>query len=91
MACAGVPVYNSQKTLVGVVSTGFRLDKEELMDAIKNTYSTDVTLFAGDVRLNTTIILDGKRVIGTKLDPAIAEKVINRKEQYIGHNTGTVI
>ncbi|NLD46801.1 MAG: HAMP domain-containing protein, partial [Clostridiaceae bacterium] len=84
MACAGVPVYNSQKTLVGVVSTGFRLDKEELMDAIKNTYSTDVTLFAGDVRLNTTIILDGKRVIGTKLDPAIAEKVINRKEQYIG-------
>lgn len=81
---AGVPVKNGNGEIIGAVSAGYRLDKVELLDQIKALYKTDVTIFFGDVRHNTTIVKDGKRVIGTKLDAKIAEKVLVRNEQHIG-------
>ncbi len=83
-ASAGVPIKDETNKIIGVISTGFMLDKVEMMDRLKEVYKTDITLFWGDVRFNTTIIQNGNRLIGTKLDPTIAEKVLTKKEKYIG-------
>ncbi|MFH1195083.1 MAG: methyl-accepting chemotaxis protein [bacterium] len=44
----------------------------------------DFTIFLGDERINTTLIHDGKRLVGTKLAVPIADKVINKRENFIG-------
>jgi len=83
-ARAGVPVKNGAGNVIGVISAGYQLNKPEIVDAIKKTYQTDATIFFGDVRLSTTITKDGRRVVGTRLDPKIARKVLTEKRQYIG-------
>lgn len=83
---AGVPVKTEQGTVVGVISTGFQLDNPVLLDDIKKVFQTDLSLFQGDVRYNTTVIQDGKRVIGNQLDPQIASKVLNYKERFTGNS-----
>jgi methyl-accepting chemotaxis protein len=83
-ARSGAPVRDAQGNIVGVVSTGFSLDKTDILDNMKKTVDCDLTIFLGDVRINTTIIQEGKRLIGTKLKPQIAEKVIQGKQNYTG-------
>lgn len=82
-ARAGVPVKQAGK-VIGVVSTGYKLDKPEVVDGIKQVFKTDATIFLGDVRIATTIIKDGQRAIGTKLDPRIAKIVLKEKRKYTG-------
>jgi methyl-accepting chemotaxis protein len=81
---AGIPVQDAQGKLVGVISLGYYLDRPELVDAIKAQYDTDITLFFGDTRLNTTILQEGQRAVGTKLNPAIADKVLDQGQVYVG-------
>ncbi len=82
-ARGGAPIYKGGK-LVGVVSTGVRLDQPGLVDVIKGRFNVDVTVFLGDVRLMTTVKSDGKRLTGTKLDPKIAQVVLREGHHFIG-------
>jgi methyl-accepting chemotaxis protein len=84
---AGVPVRNAAGAVVGAISTGYQLDKMELVDQIKKMFGSDFTVFFGDVRLSTTIIVDGKRAVGTKLDPAIAKIVLTEGKEFHGRAT----
>ena len=84
---AGVPVRNAAGAVVGAISTGYQLDKMELVDQIKKMFGSDFTVFFGDVRLSTTIIVDGKRAVGTKLDPAIAKMVLTEGKEFHGRAT----
>jgi len=84
---AGVPVRNAAGAVVGAISTGYQLDKMELVDQIKKMFGSDFTVFFGDVRLSTTIIVDGKRAVGTKLDPAIAKTVLTEGKEFHGRAT----
>lgn len=81
---AGIPVKNDQGGIAGVISLGYYLDRPEIVDAIKNQYETDITLFLGDTRLNTTVINNGERAVGTKLSPDIADKVLKQGQTYAG-------
>lgn len=83
-ARAGAPVKDSAGKIVGVISLGYDLSKESIVDVIKKRLNIDATLFLGDVRINTTIIQDGKRLTGTKLDPFIADKVLKQSQIYEG-------
>lgn len=82
-ARAGVPVKDSQGKIVGVLSTGYDLGKEAIVDRAKAMFGTDVTLFLGDTRLMTTVMKDGKRIVGTKLNEQIADKVLKQGQTYI--------
>ena len=82
-ARSGVPVKNDQGTIVGVISTGYRLDSEGIVDYIKNRLNCEATIFLEDVRIATTIQKDGQRVIGTKLDPKISE-IVMKNNKYFG-------
>ena len=81
---AGAPVKNQQGQIIGAISAGYNLSSNQLVDSVKTLYGTDVTIFSGNTRVSTTIIKDGERLIGTTLDPAIAEIVINQKQEYYG-------
>ncbi len=83
-ARAGVPVKNEAGNIIGVISTGYRLEKPEIVDHIKKTFRTDATIFLNDVRLATTIQKDGHRAVGTRLDPRIAKVVLTDNRQYLG-------
>ncbi len=75
-ARTGVPVTDASGKVIGAVSAGLSFSRETFVDQVKKLFNAEVTIFAGDTRLMTTIIQDGKRVVGTKLDPAVAAKVL---------------
>lgn len=81
---ASSPIVSSEARVTGRVHTGYQLSNNELVDSVKSLYGTDVTIFAGDVRVSTTIIQDGERLLGTTLDPGIAGTVLGEKKEYFG-------
>ncbi len=80
---AAVPIKRANAVL-GTVVVSYSLIKPEIVDGVKRQFGTDVTLFLGDTRVNTTILKDGERLNGTKLKPEVAQVVLERKEQYAG-------
>ncbi len=59
-------------------------DKTEVLDRLKEITGCEFTLFNQDIREFTTIVMDGERVVGTPLDPTIANVVLNQNKAYIG-------
>lgn len=82
-ARTGVPVTDASGKVIGAVSAGISFSRETFVDQVKNLFNAEVTIFAGDTRLMTTIIQDGKRAVGTKLDPALAARIL-KGETYQG-------
>ena len=78
------PVYDTDGTLIGVISAGVRFDTEEEVDRLKQLIKSEITVFIDDVRVATTIIRDGQRIVGTTLDSHIAKYVIDHKQEYSG-------
>ena len=83
-ARSGVPIRNAAGAIVGVISAGYQLDSLSIIDHVKQLFGADFMIFLGDVRISTTIVQDGKRVIGTKLDPAIAKTVLVEGKSFQG-------
>lgn len=83
-ARAGTPVKDKDGRIVGVISVGYYISNDLVVDRIKEAFGTDVTLFLGDERVATTIMNDGQRVLGTRLDKEIASKVIKEGQEYVG-------
>ncbi len=83
-ARAGVPIKNQRGIIVGTLSLGYDLSREKLVDSLKELFGTEITLFLKDVRVNTTLTKDGKRLVGTKLDPQVADIVLQKQQNYIG-------
>lgn len=80
---ASSPIFNNG-AIIGAVYTSYNLDNTEFVDHLKEMTGDEFTIFAGDTRINTTIVADGKRAVGTTLDPKIANVVINEKQEYTG-------
>ncbi|MDU2063888.1 MAG: methyl-accepting chemotaxis protein [Sporomusaceae bacterium] len=81
---AGVPVKNSAGKIVGVITPGYDANREEIVDRVKTMFHVDNTIFLGDQRISTTIINEGKRVIGTKLSEKVASIVLKEGKVYKG-------
>lgn len=80
---SGIPVKDNNGKIIGVISLGYRLDTNKVVDYIKSNLNCDATIFLGDTRIATTIKKDGKRVIGTKLNSNIAKNVLSGSH-YVG-------
>ena len=83
-ARTGAPIYNEEGDLVGTVSTGYRFDTEYIVDKLKSLTGNEFTIFLGDERVSSTIMIDGKRAIGTKLDPGIANIILREGKEFNG-------
>lgn len=80
----GSPVKDSSGKIIGAISTGYSLVNTEFVDKMKSMTGSEFTIFVGDERVNTTIISNGQRAVGTKLDQKIAKTVLDEKSQYFG-------
>ena len=81
---SSAPVYDADNNLIGVISAGVRLDTDDSLDALTERFDNEFTLYLGEVRIATSISIDGESIVGTRLDPAIAKTVIGQKQEYFG-------
>ena len=80
----GAPVYDADGRLIGVVSAGVRFDSASKVEELKKLFESEVTVFYGDTRIATTILINGNSIAGSALDPAVAEVVLDNKQTYSG-------
>ncbi len=73
---AGCPIKKGG-AVIGSVTTGLDVGNNQFVDQIKKLYQVECTVFQGDTRVSTTLMTDGQRMIGTRLDnPDILETVL---------------
>ncbi|MBU1231130.1 MAG: methyl-accepting chemotaxis protein [Proteobacteria bacterium] len=83
---AGIPVERGD-TVIGVITPGFTLSSDSFVDKIKKNLTLECTIFQGDTRVSTTIVKDGQRAVGTRMDnPKVLEEVLQKGRRFIGHN-----
>lgn len=70
----GVPIRNASGAVVGVLTGGVHF--LDVVEEIKERYAAHATLLVGDERVITTIVQNGQRAVGTRLDPKIAQIVL---------------
>lgn len=56
----------------------------ELVDNLAKLNNNHVTIFAGDTRIATTVVVEGKRAVGTKAAGNVVETVLQQGEIYKG-------
>ncbi|WP_353118700.1 methyl-accepting chemotaxis protein [Nitratidesulfovibrio sp.] len=83
---AGAPIRRDGK-VVGTVAIGTSLVREGFVDDLKSFTGLEVTVFKGDTRVMTTIVRDGKRAIGTRMDnPKVLETVFTAGKTFLARN-----
>ncbi|MDU4959338.1 MAG: methyl-accepting chemotaxis protein [Sporomusaceae bacterium] len=83
-ARAGIPVRNAAGQIVGAISVGYDIGKNAAVDQAKQLFSTEATLFWGDVRVATTVTENGQRAVGTVLNADVAQTVLRQGAAYSG-------
>ncbi len=84
-ARTGAPIFDENKKVIGVVSTGYRLDNPKILETLKSINLCDYSVCLGDTRISTTLKDEqGKYKIDTKIDPVVADRVLNKGEQFQG-------
>ncbi len=91
MIWSGSPVIvndGSEIKTVGAVLAGVDLtDDNAFVDEIKKSLGIECTIFAGNYRVSTSLVQNGKRAIGTTLEnPKILETVLKGGGTYLGSN-----
>ena len=81
----GIPVYDTDGSLIGVLSSGVRFDSEYEVAELKKYLNSEVTVFLGNTRIYTTILRNGQSIAGTTLNPEIAKIVLGDKQEYSGN------
>lgn len=56
----------------------------EIIDQIGEMSGNTVTLFNGDTRVATNVMLNNERLVGTKVSPEVIEIVLNQGKEYRG-------
>ena len=83
---AGTPI-RWQGKVVGTASVGTSLVKEAFVDDIKSYTNLEMTVFKGDTRMMTTLVNQGKRAVGTRLDnQKVLDTVLQRGEMFLARN-----
>ncbi len=70
----------------GILYKGYERinDNNELVDSMKQLTGSQVTIFADDIRVVTTVENNGERVVGTNASAEVVGKVLRKDEIYIG-------
>jgi len=89
-ARAGTPLKLNGE-IVGSITAGTDLSSDtKFVDQIKKIFGIECTIFHGDTRVSTTIIKDGQRAVGTKMDNSkVIETVLEQGKTY--HNVNTIL
>jgi methyl-accepting chemotaxis protein len=83
----GAPVKLDGK-LVGAIAVGENLGSNEFVDQVKRDMGVECTIFNGDTRVSTSLMREGKRAVGTKMDnPKVLETVMQKGSVFKARNT----
>lgn len=75
-------------SIIGSVSLGFVLSNNGFPDEQKRLLDCDVTVFLKDERVATSLVQNGKRLTGTRMEhPVIIDTVLKRGGNYYGDAT----
>jgi len=88
----GAPVLLDGK-VVGAVSVGEDFGDHAFVDQVKQDMGVDCTIFTGDTRMSTSLMREGKRIVGTRMDnPEVLKTVLEKGGVFNSRNTilGTV-
>lgn len=82
------PILHPDNNLpIGVLITGIDLNSFEFADMIKAKNDVEFTIFDGDTRATTTILVDGQRAVGTRLaNQEIVRTVLHDSEPFFERN-----
>lgn len=83
---AAAPIQEESKT-IAIISAGYDLSQSNILDDLKLDSGCDFTVFLGDTRLNTTLLQNGKRVVGTKASQSVTDQVLTQKKTYAGETS----
>jgi len=74
--------------IVGSIIAGIDLSSDTtFVDKMKKDLGVECTIFHNDTRVSTTILKDGQRAIGTKMDnPQVIETVLNKGQIFYNEN-----
>jgi signal transduction histidine kinase/CheY-like chemotaxis protein len=75
----GIPV-TKDGNVVGAIVAGVDLQKTSVIDRLANLHGAEVSIYYGDRRINTTIRENGRRAVGVKAPPKVADAVLGRGE-----------
>lgn len=62
-------------------------DLNQILDELKSRMGCEFTIFEGDTRAYSTVIQDGRRVVGTKLPDNLNTIVLQQGQSFIGEAT----
>jgi len=80
---AGNPVHMGGR-VIGVITVGIDLGASTFVDDVKRRFGVEATVFEGDTRLSSTIMREGERVVGTKMDnPLVLETVLEKSQLFL--------
>ncbi len=83
---AGCPIMLDGK-IVGAVAVGLDLGTHNFVDGVKRDMDVECTIFQNDARVSTTIMRDGQRAIGTKMDnPEVLDTVLTKGKSFEKRN-----
>ncbi len=84
---AGHPVKLNDQ-VVGSITAGIDLSSDtRFVDEVKKRFGLECTIFHEDTRVSTTLVKDGKRLIGTKMDnPQVIDTVLRKGQKFIREN-----
>lgn len=58
--------------------------QNEIIDEIAAATGDKITLFKGNVRVATNVMIDGERQVGTTVSPEVEETVLKKGQRYVG-------
>ncbi|MCD1295452.1 hypothetical protein CUJ83_10620 [Methanocella sp. CWC-04] len=81
-----LPICDDNNTILGVVYTAqVQNNNFGLVDTITEESGAYCTIFQGDTRIATTLMdPQGNRIVGTKVSPEVADRVLNKGEVVRG-------
>ena len=89
-ARAASPVYVNGVLVGCVVAINDLTSDHGFVDSIKKRLGVECTLFLNDTRVTTTIMRDGQRAVGTKMDnPVVLETVLRKGGRF--QNTNKIL
>ena len=78
------PILNRKGVVVGAALAGYRFDINDYVDGIKELTGSEVSVFAGNERVSTTLVDEsGERIIGTTADDEVWSEV-KKGKTYTG-------
>lgn len=81
--CAASPIIIDNK-LVGALMVGDSMQNNVFVDRIKRITNVDMTVFDNDTRISTTILQNGQRAVGTRLENY--DHIVNIIDRYGVYN-----